>query len=110
MPPVSLDPSPSPPPSHCVPKRATASQKPPSSAPPLAQKNGQHNPNMPASLATASGKEEDGQGEIDEEDEEDYLSMSIMEPEKPKWKKETYSEIRRRKEREVCVAFILSSL
>ncbi|KAK2784719.1 hypothetical protein FQN53_008275 [Emmonsiellopsis sp. PD_33] len=36
----------------------------------------------------------------DEEEEEDYMSMTIVEPPKPSGRKETYSEMRRRKERE----------
>ena len=39
--------------------------------------------------------------EEEEEEEEDYMSMVIEEPAKPRGHKETYSQMRMRKQREV---------
>ena len=38
----------------------------------------------------------------EEEEEEDYMSMTIVEPPKPAGGKETYTQRRLRKQREVC--------
>lgn len=38
-------------------------------------------------------------------EEEDYMSMTIVEPPEPHRRKEPYSEMRRRKQREVCELF-----
>lgn len=39
------------------------------------------------------------------DNEEDYMSMTIVEPPEPHRRKEPYSEMRRRKQREVCELF-----
>ncbi len=45
-------------------------------------------------------------GNPGEEEEEDYMSMVIAEPTKPR-EKETYTQRRMRKEREVCYLLII---
>ncbi|KKZ67872.1 hypothetical protein EMCG_06401 [[Emmonsia] crescens] len=46
------------------------------------------------------GNKSDKKNGGDEEEEEDYMSMTIAEPPKPQGRRETYSEMRRRKQRE----------
>ncbi|PGH10793.1 hypothetical protein AJ79_05266 [Helicocarpus griseus UAMH5409] len=55
----------------------------------------------PSSISKRSEERQtERRNDADEEEEEDYKSMAIVEPPKPQGRKETYSEMRRRKERE----------
>lgn len=45
--------------------------------------------------------------QANDEEEEDYMSMTIVEPTKPSGAKETYTQRRLRKQREVCSIFLV---